>query len=277
MTLDIETARELSVEEFRRRYACRNLPVVLLDCIEDWPARKSWTLEYFSKHHAKKELKFSGKTWVLDDFIKTLRAGTLPAPYLKEVKLDEQFPELNADIGSVKYARPNLLMSSWLPNSMRIHKGVKALFIGAAGSGFGKLHWDYSYLHVFISQIRGEKDFVLYPPSETAKLYPDPDSPNKSRIPDFNDYDPKEFPLVASASPIRLTLKEGQTLFVPAGWWHATAMRGFSISVAESTLDIGNWRQRSDWYLDAYRKSKVPLLKRALLRTYLRAVEAFVR
>ena len=137
---------------------------------------------------------------------------------------------------------------------MRIEKGIKAMFIGAAGSGFGKLHWDYSCLHVFISQILGEKDFVLFDPADTPHLYPDPQYPNKSVIAEFNSFEPSKYPNVSRATPIQLTTGSGDTLFIPAGWWHATSMRGINISVAESSLDASNWRQRSDWHLDIYRR-----------------------
>ncbi len=50
----------------------------------------------------------------------------------------------------------------------------------SAGSGFGKLHWDFSYLHVYISQVRGPKDFMIFSPDDTASPFPRSDS---SRFP----------------------------------------------------------------------------------------------
>lgn len=272
MITSVDRIRDMDLEAFRKTYSAGNVPVVLTSGIEHWPARKTWDLDYFAKKFPDKSLRFGGKQSLLGEFITLLRSGEKPTPYLKEVKLDEQFPELKADIGDFKFCEGNLLASRWLAPSMRIDKGFKALFIGGAGSGFGKLHWDYSYLHVFISQIHGDKDVVLYAPGDTPNLYADPNFPNKSIIDDFNNFDPEHFPLVRNATPIRLTLQEGETLFIPGGWWHATLMRGFSISVAESMLDASNWRQRTDWYLEQYRRDGVSSVKRLLLGVYMRIV-----
>jgi histone arginine demethylase JMJD6 len=277
MISQVERVADISDSLFRFQFLSAQVPLVISGCIEQWPARKKWNLDYFASQFPEKKLQFSGKQWVLGEFIKTMSRGSESAPYLKEVKLDEQFPELMPDIGALRFTLSNLLNSRWLPRSMRISKGIKALFIGGAGSGFGKLHWDYSYLHVFISQIRGEKDFVLYAPEDTPYLYASSENPNKSMIEDFNAFDPLQFPDVAKASPIRLTIGEGDTLFIPAGWWHATKMRDTSISVAESSLDTSNWCQRGDWYIENYRASGVSEWKLAALKIYLRAVRPFLR
>ncbi len=60
---------------------------------------------------------------------------------------------------------------------MRIDRGIAALFIGGAGSGFGKLHWDFSYLYVYIYQVAGSKDFMLYAPEDYPHLYQNPEYP----------------------------------------------------------------------------------------------------
>jgi histone arginine demethylase JMJD6 len=277
MISQVERAADISNSLFRSQFLPDQVPLVISGCIEQWPARKKWNLDYFASQFPAKKIQFSGKQWVLGEFIKTMSCGSESAPYLKEVKLDEQFPELMPDIGELRFTRSNLLNSRWLPRSMRISKGIKALFIGGAGSGFGQLHWDFSYLHVFISQIFGEKDFVLYAPEDTPYLYQSPAYPNKSLIEDFNAFDPLQFPNVAKASPIRLTIGEGDTLFIPAGWWHATKMRNTSISVAESALDTSNWCKRGNWYIDSYRASGLPEWKLAALKVYLRGVQPLLR
>ena len=276
MITQVERVADISDATFRTKYLPAQVPLVISGCVEHWPARKKWNLDYFTNSHAEKRLQFSGREWAIGEFAEALRTGQQPAPYLKEVKLDEQFTELLPDISTLRFTETNLLNSRLLPRSMRIDAGIKALFIGGAGSGFGKLHWDYSYLHVYISQIRGEKDFVVYAPTDSPMLYPDPEYPNKSLIDAFNAFDPLEFPNVAKATPIRFTIGEGDTLFIPAGWWHATRMRGLSISVAESALNATNWQQRGDWYLECYRTAGVPQWKRSALKAYLRAVHPWL-
>lgn len=107
MTMEIDRVRNIDAQEFHEHYSKRGRPVILQGGIEQWPARMNWSLDYFSNKFPDKSLQFGGKPWVLGKFIGRLRDGEIPAPYLKEVKIDEQFPELKGDIGSLEYARKN--------------------------------------------------------------------------------------------------------------------------------------------------------------------------
>ncbi len=77
-----------------------------------------------------------------------------------------------------------------------------------------------------LSQFRGTKRVSLFPPHVQEGLYPFEMShggltPNFSQVyidqPDFD-----KFPLMRSALPERRTLDlaEGETLYMPVGWWH---------------------------------------------------------
>ncbi len=274
MSIEIERRSNLTREEFQARYVAKSRPVILVDAIDHWPARGKWNLDYFETQFAQKQVTFDQATWRVGDFIKQLKqfSGDGPAPYLKEVKLDEQFPELWADVGDLVLARGNRLTSRFLPFSMRIDRGIIAVFIGTKGSGFRQLHWDYSYLHVFISQVCGGKDAILFSPRDTPYLYPNPEYENKSMIPDPFDVDTRAFPEFSHATPTRVTIGEGETLFLPAGWWHATRITEPSIAIAESTLDQFNWNIRKNWYLQRYEKEHVSALKCKALNVYLELV-----
>lgn len=277
MTTVVERIDPIEVEEFRSTYADAGRPVIIRGLIDHWPARRRWTLEYLEQKFGDKLLSFSGKQWRLGDFVKKIRGGDIPAPYLNQVKLDEQFRELREDVGDLAYTRANALNSPLLPFSMRITRGISALFIGGAGSGFGKLHWDFSYLHVYISQVRGPKDFLIFAPKDSPHLYPNPVYPMDSLIKDINNFDTEEYPNIRNATPIRFTVQDGETVFIPAGWWHSTKMNELSISIAESALDRANWKQRYEGYIDAYRKGGVNELKLGVLSGYMKTMGMFVR
>lgn len=274
--MHIDRLSDLSVSDLQQNYSARNLPVVVKGAFEHWPARAKWNLDYFAERFPNKKLEFSERQWELGQFIGQLKSGATPAPYLNQVKLDEQFQELHEDVGTLKYTENNLLNSRFLPQGMRIHRGIKALFIGSAGSGFGKLHWDATYLHVYISQLHGDKDFLLYAPSDTPHLYANPQAPNDSLIKDINEFDAAAYPNLTKASPIRLTVHEGETLFIPAGWWHSTKMTGVSISIAESALDKWNWNRRYTDFLIEYRLKNSPRARRNLINMYMRVFQALL-
>ena len=278
MPMSIDRRSNLTKAEFEAEYVSKSRPVLLTDAIDHWPARGKWNLDYFESKYADKRVRFDKKEWRLGDFIREIKAadGSTMPPYLKEVKLDEQFPELWEDVGEIDLAKGNRLKSRLLPRAMRIARGIVALFIGTKGSGFRKLHWDYSYLHVFISQVRGAKDAVLFHPDQTKHLYPNPEQDNQSLIPDPYVVDAQAFPEFAHAEPTFLTIAEGETLFIPANWWHATQINEPSIAIAESTLDAHNWEVRKNWYLDTYAKANAPAMKLMALSAYMNVLNALL-
>lgn len=273
MPFQIERRAGLGIEEFRERYVARSRPVILTDAIDHWPARGKWTLDFFGDRHADKRVRFELRDWRVGDVIDALkRGGEGRMPYINQVTLDAQFAELREDVGELALAADDRLRHRWLPREMRLDKGSVALFIGAKGSSFRQLHWDYSYLHVFISQVHGPKDFMVLRPEETPHLYPNPEYPNLSLIPDPFDVDLARLPEFAKAEPTFFTLEEGETAFLPGGWWHATRMNAPSIAIAQSTLDGYNWKQRTDFYADM----KPNPIRRAAFRAYMATLGASI-
>src|SRR5581483_9132798 len=80
----------------------------------------------------------------------------------------------------------------------------------------------------------------LYPGAGSAK--------NKSRVNDIEHPDLEQFPLFAKATPIRCSLHPGETLFVPAGWWHTARMLSPSITISANTANATNWAQFTQDY-----------------------------
>ena len=276
--MSIDRRENLSLAEFRSKYVARSQPVILTDAIDHWPASRKWNLDFFETEYGDKTVRFDKKEWTIREVIHALKNadGAANTPYLKEVKLDEQFPELWADVPGLTVAQGNRLKSKLLPKAMRIDRGIVALFIGSKGSGFRKLHWDYSHLHVYISQVYGDKDFIVFEPDQTKYLYPNPEQPNLSLVVDPYNFDRNKFPDFDLAKSTTFTVKQGETLFLPDGWWHATVINGPSIAIAESSLDAFNWEQRKNWYLDMYERMKVPRLKRTLLSAYLGLIDKVI-
>jgi hypothetical protein len=50
------------------------------------------------------------------------------------------------------------------------------------------------------------------------------------------------FPLFAQAQGIRFKLSPGETLFVPAGWWHTARIVTTSITVSINGANAPNWK-----------------------------------
>ena len=65
------------------------------------------------------------------------------------------------------------------------------------------------YLHGFVTQIYGDKEFVVYPPEQTPYMYPRRTIAKVSQIGDPLQPDLEKFPLFAQASAASTMVKRG--------------------------------------------------------------------
>lgn len=94
------------------------------------------------------------------------------------------------------------------------------LFIGMQGAET-PLHFDERENLFF--QIRGLKEIVVYPFVDYARLYPFPTThpcDRQSMVGSPQDVDLKAFPKFKDAVGHYATLKAGDLLYLPYGWWH---------------------------------------------------------
>ena len=90
-------------------------------------------------------------------------------------------------------------------------------------------------------QLYGEKEYVAFSPEQGAVLYPRPGiERNKSQINDPLNPDLDAFPLCDQAEGVRFRLGPGETLFVPAGWWHTARILSPSVTVSINTVNRAN-------------------------------------
>ena len=179
-----------------------------------------------------------------DDFLEQVLASTpsQPGPYMYRSFLHEHLPELLPDvIPQNEFSYPRRHASPLMPEKWRRPDGYLKLLIGGPGSKFPAMHFDGENAHAAITQIRGDKEFILYPPSDGEYLYPRKALPNQSRVDDPVQQDRERFPLLARATQYRTVLRPGDMIFVPARWWHAARAMSTSISVCSNMLDTSNW------------------------------------
>lgn len=103
--------------------------------------------------------------------------------------------------------------------------------IGAGGVFL--LHLDCYGVHALIMQWHGETEVFVFDPEQAPYLHLD-DSGEVSAVRDMEHPDLKQFPLFAQAHLQRITLKPGEALFNPSGWWHSTLTRDVAEQAAGS-------------------------------------------
>jgi len=234
----------LGPKRFRNEYLSPLRPVVIKGGIRHWRASNTWTPDFFREHYGDREVTVDGQNWKLAALLDRIEAssGNAPAPYLRNEWLAKWPKQILADITPMpECSLPNWLDSWAFPS--RDHPTFIELYIGGAGAKFPLLHFDNWHTHAFLMQLYGEKEYIALAPDQAEFLYPQGGSEsNKSQINDVLCPDLERFPLFAQAQAIRFRLSPGETLFVPAGWWHTARILNTSITVSINGVNAPNWK-----------------------------------
>ncbi|HTH30600.1 MAG TPA: cupin-like domain-containing protein, partial [Lacibacter sp.] len=103
-------------------------------------------------------------------------------------------------------------------------KKYPMLFVGGATS-ITHMHFDIDLSHILHTQFVGRKRVLLFPYREQHKLYRKPFE--VLSLADFSNYhlqngkpDYNQFPAIKQANGYEIILEHGDTLFMPAGYFH---------------------------------------------------------
>ena len=176
----------------------------------------------------------------LDKFI--LKPGSSMA-YLAQHDLLAQIPALREDIviPDFCYTDPpcaDLCLSHPSYPATKLDEPLLNAWFGPAGT-ISPLHTDP--YHNILCQIVGKKYVRIYNPNQRTKLYPRGtengiDMSNTSRVPpelvEMSLGPDDEFPLFDEAQYVETILSEGDSLYIPAGWWHYVRSLSISFSVS---------------------------------------------
>lgn len=216
---------------FDADYVRRSRPVILRGALDDWPAMRTWSLDYFRQRFGDRELPVirekdhshydtrGGLHYErirLADYC-ALLADERPHDLYLSVRVHEALPELFADIRPLVYCAD----APW----------ARSRFWFGAPDTKGPLHRDLP--ENLYAQICGRKRFLLLDRGLTRLVYRhaftsgvpnyspvDAEQPDLSRHPRFRDA-----PLwVAELAP-------GDLLYIPSLWWHQARSLTTSLAV----------------------------------------------
>jgi Cupin-like domain len=244
--IEERAAEDLPYEVFLRDYVTAKRPLVVRNATPAWPAMTKWTPEFFKQRFASKMVQVSyDEQMSFSDFIDGVLASTLenPGPYMYRLFLHEHLPEVLADLSPPNaYAFPRRFASPLMMEYWRRPDGYLKLLIGGVGGRFPVMHFDGEDAHATITEIYGDKEFIVYAPEDTPYVYPSPKRDNHSLVDDPRHQDLGRFPLLAKATQYRAVLGPGDMVFVPCRWWHTARALSPSISVGMNTLADSNWK-----------------------------------
>ncbi|MDO7171087.1 cupin-like domain-containing protein [Mariniflexile sp. AS56] len=229
---DIPRVKTITKEDFLEQYFKPQKPVVIERFIDHWPAYTKWNLDYmktvggdlsiplyddrpvdykdgFNQPHAKMKLA---------DYIDLLKRE--PTKYriflwnaIKEIPVlqnDFSFPDFG----------------------LRLLKGIPMLFFGGRDA-YTFMHYDIDMANIFHFHFEGEKQVILFDQKQNGYLYKIPHALITREDIDFNNPDFKKWPMLKKANGHKTTLKHGEVLYMPEGYWHYMRYLtpGFSMSL----------------------------------------------
>ena len=215
----------ISPEEFKNEFYDKNMPVIIRDLSHQWPAYTKWNWNYFKqligdkkvplynnvKSDAYTPINTADDYKTFGEYIDMISNG--PTGWrIFLFNIFEHAPQLAND-----FSWPEHLMKGFV-------KKYPMLFTGGATS-ITHLHFDIDLSHILHTQFVGRKRVLLFPFDEQHKLYRKPFE--VLSLADFSHYyegngtpDYQKFPALKLARGYDLVLEHGDTLFMPAGYWH---------------------------------------------------------
>ena len=239
----VDKVGTISAEYFKKNYYDKKKPLIIKDIAKQWPAYNKWNWDYFTEVAGDKQVGVYNN--IKSDAytpINTADAYMKFGDYLQQVKkgplelriflfnIFQHAPELAKD-----FTWPEQLMKGFVKN-------YPMLFVGGEGS-VTHMHFDIDMSHILHTQFMGKKRVLLFPFEEQYKLYRKPwEVLSMANFAGYSQkFDYENFPAVRLAKGYEVILDHGDTLFMPAGYWHHMEYinSGFAMSLRAMQDTIG--------------------------------------
>ncbi len=234
----VPTFKTIDPQQFANQFYTSHKPVVIKDLVKEWPAYEKWNWAYFKqlvgnekvglynnvKSDAYTPINTADDYKTFGEYIDMISAG--PAAWrIFLFNIFDHAPELVKD-----FTWPEYLMKGFV-------KKYPMLFVGGQTS-ITHMHFDIDLSNILHTQFAGRKRVLLFPFAEQHKLYRKPWE--VLSMADFSNYnttnskiDYNQFPALRQAKGYEVILEHGDTLFMPAGYWHHMEYldSGFALSL----------------------------------------------
>ncbi|HVT86706.1 MAG TPA: cupin-like domain-containing protein [Chitinophagaceae bacterium] len=236
----------IAPEDFKKNFYRTNTPVVIKDFSKRWPARDKWNWDYFKKVVGEKEVGVYNN--VKSDAYTPINKADGYMKFGEYLDMVKKGPvELRIFLFNIFQHAPQLVNDfSWPDEYMKgFVKKFPMLFVGGAGS-ITHMHFDIDLSHILHTQFMGRKRVLLFPYEQQHRLYRKPFE--VLSLADFSRYyqnngtpDYEKFPALKLANGYDFILEHGDTLFMPAGYWHHMEYldSGFAMSLRALQPSLG--------------------------------------
>jgi hypothetical protein len=265
----VDRVDTISGEVFQQHYYIPMKPLVITRLAEKWPAYKKWNWQYFKQVVGEKRVALYNN--VKSDAFTPINSADDYKTFGEYIDMISQGPAgWRIFLFNIFEHAPQLTKDfTWPENLMRgFVKKFPMLFVGGASS-ITHMHFDIDLSHILHTQFAGRKRVLLFPHEEQHKLYRKPFE--VLSLADFSNYnqnghpDYKQFPALKLANGYEVVLEHGETLFMPAGYWHHMEYidSGFAMSLRALQSSMtgklkGAWNLFGMRHIDTLMKKTAP-------------------
>jgi Cupin-like domain len=239
----------VSVRAFAREYLVgEGTPAIVTDAMGEWQAR-DWSFQLFREKYGSKIIQVSSaladntkSRWVrLDEYIDYIEhpesspLSQMSSPerpfYAYAYKPFSKNAELR-DAFNTPYFLEDWYQFLEDPLLSILNPGW--LLLGGKRT-VSQLHQDFFSTHTWFAQVKGIKDFIVFPPTDSPYLYGgavDPQNPDLAR-----------YPLFERATAHHCQLHPGEVLCLPADWWHHVVAVEESITLSFEFVNATNFNR----------------------------------
>lgn len=230
--VEINRVKSISKEDFVKNYLKPQKPLVIEEFDCNWAAHSKWSLEYMKKVAGNKIVPlYDDRPVHHEDGFNEPHAEMLMSEYVDLLKREPT--KYRIFLWNILKEVPALQKDFSYPDfGIRLLKGVPMLFFGGKDS-HTFMHYDIDLANIFHFHFEGQKECILFPQSENKYLYKVPHAIITHESIDFSNPDFKKWPALENANGYKTTLKHGEVLYMPEGFWHYMKYKtpGFSMSL----------------------------------------------
>jgi hypothetical protein len=266
----VDRLETISPDNFRQNYYGPKKPLVIRGLAREWPAYHKWNWDLFKtilddvqvgvynnvKSDAYTPINKADDYMKFGTYIDMVRKG--PAPWrIFLFNIFDHAPQITSDFTWPEHFTKNFV------------KRYPMLFIGGKGS-ITHMHFDIDLSHIFHTQFLGRKRVLLFPFEEQYKIYRKPWE--VLSLVNFEGYfeqngnklEPERYPAVRLAKGYEVILEHGDTLFMPAGYWHHMEYldSGFAMSLRALQTEVSG-KLKGAWNLFGMRNIDTLMKKTA--------------
>lgn len=228
----VESISGISPKDFVKKYLNKGQPVLIKDFIsKDSPCWQKWNYDYFKEIAGSEKVDIYGREEESQNHAASPPIGQMTfGEYLDKISAGPT--ENRLFLFNLLKIRPDL-KKDIIYNDVtggKVIQWLPYMFFGGEGSAT-RNHFDIDMSHVFISQFQGAKRIWVFPNDQSDLMYKLPY--NFHSIANLKTSSTAEYPGLEFLDGYEAVINPGETLYMPAGWWHYIQYEteGYSISV----------------------------------------------